>query len=127
MSRRVPGSHPAPSPRIRSPSPARRSADGTVERVPVLFVRPASEGRYPVVIVLHGTGGSKEGVKSWLNDFAHRGIMGVAIDARYHGDRAGGTKGSAAYVAAITAGVACPAGARWSIRSTTTPSGTCGG
>jgi predicted peptidase len=80
-----------------------KKRDGTVERVPVLLVRPASEGRYPIVIVLHGTGGSKEGVKGWLNDLAHRGIMGVAIDARYHGDRSGGAKGSAAYVAAITA------------------------
>jgi pimeloyl-ACP methyl ester carboxylesterase len=41
-------------------------------------------------------------VRSWLNDLAKRGIMGVAIDARYHGDRSGGAKGSKAYVDAIT-------------------------
>jgi dienelactone hydrolase len=80
-----------------------KKRDGSVERVPVLAVRPAAEGRYPVVIVLHGTGGNKEGMKPWLTDLAKRGIMGVAIDARYHGDRSGGAKGSAAYVAAITA------------------------
>lgn len=79
-----------------------KKRDGTIERVPVLTVKPAKDGRFPVLIVLHGTGGNKEGVKSWLTDLAHRGIMGVAIDARYHGDRSGGVKGSAAYVAAIT-------------------------
>jgi pimeloyl-ACP methyl ester carboxylesterase len=86
-----------------------KKGDGTVERVPVLLVRPAREGRYPVVIVLHGTGGSKEGVRTWLTDLAARGIMGVAIDARYHGDRAGGSKGSQAYVAAIAAAWRAPA------------------
>ena len=35
-----------------------KKADGTVERVPVLVVRPATPGRYPVLIVLHGTGGN---------------------------------------------------------------------
>lgn len=85
-----------------------KKADGTVERVPVLVVRPAAEGRYPVMIVLHGTGGSKDGVRGWLTDLAKRGIMGVAIDARYHGDRSGGAKGSQAYVAAITAAWRAP-------------------
>jgi dienelactone hydrolase len=85
-----------------------KKRDGTIERVPVLAVRAAAPGRYPVLIVLHGTGGNKEGMKSWLNDLAHKGIMGVAIDARYHGDRAGGAKGSAAYVAAITAAWRAP-------------------
>jgi predicted esterase len=79
-----------------------KKADGTIERVPVSIVRPAPPGKYPVMIVLHGTGGSKEGVKSWLTDLAGRGIMGVAIDARYHGDRSGGAKGAEAYVTAIT-------------------------
>ena len=80
-----------------------KKANGTVERVPVLIVRPARDGRYPAMIVLHGTGGSKDGMKSWLTELASRGIMGVAIDARYHGDRSGGAKGSQAYVAAISA------------------------
>lgn len=84
-----------------------KKADGSTERVPVLVVRPAESdgnggGKRPAVIVLHGTGGNKDGVRSWLDDLARRGIVGVAIDARYHGDRAGGAKGSAAYVAAIT-------------------------
>ena len=45
-----------------------KKRDGTIERVPVLLVRPAKEGRYPVLIVLHGTGGSKDGVRGWLSD-----------------------------------------------------------
>jgi dienelactone hydrolase len=86
-------------------------ADGTVERVPVLTVRPEKvEGKLPVMIVLHGTGGSKEGVASWLEEFARKGVVGVAVDARYHGGRSGGAKGSAAYVAAITRAWKTPAG-----------------
>jgi dienelactone hydrolase len=80
-----------------------KKADGTTERVPVLTVAPAGKtGKLPVMIALHGTGGNKDGMASWLEDFAKQGIIGVAIDARYHGDRSGGEKGSAAYVAAIT-------------------------
>lgn len=58
--------------------------------VPLLLVRPESEaaGR-PAVVCLHGLGGRKEGLLSYLETFARRGIVGVAIDARYHGDRAG--------------------------------------
>ena len=83
-----------------------KKADGTVERVPVIVVRPASDAggskRRPAVIALHGTGGNKDGMRPWLVALANRGIIGVAIDARYHGDRSGGSKGSAAYVEAIT-------------------------
>jgi dienelactone hydrolase len=62
------------------------------------------------MIVLHGTGGSKEAVKPWLDDFAQQGVVGMAIDARYHGERSGGKKGSAAYVEAITKAWKAPAG-----------------
>jgi dienelactone hydrolase len=59
-------------------------------RVPVLLVRPeATTGRLPVVIALHGLGGNKEGLRDYLQDFARRGMIGIALDARYHGDRAG--------------------------------------
>jgi len=88
-----------------------KKADGTTERVPVLMVSPAeAKGKLPVMIVLHGTGGSKEGVQSWLEDFAKAGVIGVAIDARYHGARANAGKGSTAYVAAITKAWQTPAG-----------------
>jgi dienelactone hydrolase len=88
-----------------------RKADGSVERVPILLVRPASRsGRLPVVIALHGTGGNKESLRGLLVEFARRGMIGVAIDARYHGARSGGARGSQAYVAAITRAWKTPAG-----------------
>lgn len=85
--------------------------DGSMERVPTLIVRPASSnGKRPAVIVLHGTGGNKDGVRSWLDELAHRGFVAVAIDARYHGDRSGGRPGAEAYLAAITAAWKSPEG-----------------
>lgn len=80
-----------------------KHADGKVERVPALVVRPEkADKKLPAVLVLHGTGGNKESERGWLNDLAKRGFLAVAIDARYHGERAGGAKGAAAYVDAIT-------------------------
>ncbi|AGA26539.1 alpha/beta hydrolase family protein [Singulisphaera acidiphila] len=82
-----------------------KRADGQIERVPVLVVRPPAakvKGLLPAVIVLHGTGGDKDKMRSWLVELAGRGIMGVAIDARYHGERAGGAVGADAYNKAIT-------------------------
>jgi cephalosporin-C deacetylase-like acetyl esterase len=88
-----------------------KKADGTLERVPVLMVSPLhAKGKLPAMIVLHGTGGTKEGVKGWLEDFAKQGVIGIAIDARYHGARKGAGKGSSAYVAAITKAWQTPAG-----------------
>lgn len=59
-------------------------------RVPLLVMRPAGEAvRRPAVVCLHGLGGRKEGMLSYLETFARRGMVGVALDARYHGDRAG--------------------------------------
>ncbi|HXX94976.1 MAG TPA: alpha/beta fold hydrolase [Planctomycetota bacterium] len=82
-------------------SEKRRS--GEVERVPILLVRPEKvEGRVPAVIILHGTGGAKEGQRGWCQELAKKGMIGLAIDARYHGERSGGAKGAAAYVEAIT-------------------------
>jgi dienelactone hydrolase len=76
---------------------------GEVERVPILLVRPEKpEGRVPAVIILHGTGGAKEGQRGWCTELAKKGMIGLAIDARYHGERSGGQKGAAAYVEAIT-------------------------
>jgi dienelactone hydrolase len=80
-----------------------KKADGTTERVPTLVVKPAAAGpgRRPAVIVLHGTGGTKDRMRGWLDDLARRGFIALAIDARYHGDRSGGAVGSIAYVEAI--------------------------
>jgi alpha-beta hydrolase superfamily lysophospholipase len=54
------------------------------------------------VIVLHGTGGSKEGMTSRLRELARRGFVAVAIDGRYHGERGkAAAAGMSAYQAAI--------------------------
>lgn len=80
-----------------------KRADGEIERVPLLLVKPAkTDKKLPAVIALHGTGGNKESQKGLLVQFAKHGLIGVAIDARYHGDRAGGAKGARAYNEAIT-------------------------
>jgi dienelactone hydrolase len=73
------------------------------ERVPGLLFKPrGAEGRRPVVIVLHGTGGAKEGMAGRLRELAARGFVGVAIDGRYHGARAGSkSDGMSAYESAI--------------------------
>lgn len=76
------------------------------EKVPLLIYKPLTGApSFPAVIFLHGTGGSKdgEGIKNVLYQLSRRGIMGVAIDARYHGQRIpGGAHGSKEYVEAIT-------------------------
>src|SRR5262249_26431178 len=80
-----------------------KKADGSIERVPILIVRPEKPAKkLPAIISLHGTGGNKEGQKALLVQFAQKGFIGVAIDARYHGERSAGGKGAASYVDAIT-------------------------
>lgn len=62
------------------------------QRVPGVMVRPKNPmevRRLPVVIFLHGTGDSKEGMEFLQEQFALRGFLGVAIDGRYHGERVG--------------------------------------
>jgi dienelactone hydrolase len=87
-----------------------KKADGTIERVPVLQISPAgAKKKLPAMIVLHGTGGSKDGMRGLLEEFAQNGIIGIAIDARYHGERKNAGKGSSAYVEAITKAWKAPA------------------
>lgn len=74
------------------------------QRVPGILVKTSkSSGRRPVVIALHGTGGNKESQRALLSDLARGGFIGVAIDGRYHGERAkaGKTAKSAEYIEAI--------------------------
>ncbi len=72
------------------------------QRVPGILVKSAdSHGRRPVVIALHGTGGTKTSMLPLCEKFAARGFIAVAIDGRYHGERSPEGKGSAAYDAAI--------------------------
>lgn len=76
------------------------------EKMPVVIYKPLAAGKsskYPVVVFLHGTGGNKDqgDVTGVLKALAQKGIMGVAIDARYHGQRiAGGAHGSREYAEA---------------------------
>ena len=64
-------------------------------RVPGILVRINSEKvnagadtrKLPVVIVMHGTGGSKTGEVGRLKKFAAAGFIAIAIDGRYHGAR----------------------------------------
>ena len=70
------------------------------ERVPGITValeRPFP-ARRPVVIVLHGTGDSKEAMSPLLEHLADRGFIAVAIDGRHHGERA---RQAESYVLAI--------------------------
>lgn len=76
------------------------------ERVTGILVAPASAigtpaGRRPVVIILHGTGVRKEEELALLRTLADRGLIGVAIDARYHGERARAGDGVSEYIGAL--------------------------
>jgi dienelactone hydrolase len=71
----------------------------------MLIYKPVSKeiNKFPVVICLHGTGGSKdaEAIKSLLYRFSKLGFMAVGIDARYHGERVKAVPGHNFYVEAI--------------------------
>ncbi len=68
------------------------------QRVPGLLVKSASSsGKRPVVIALHGTGGTKESQLELLKQLAKLGFIGIAMDGRYHGERTKAGKGSVEY------------------------------
>jgi len=76
------------------------------ERVPgyLLMPDPAQfKGRRPVVIALHGTGGTKDNrqIAEIVQKAARAGFIGVAIDGRFHGERTRAGQGSDEYDAAI--------------------------
>ena len=78
----------------------------------MLLVRPEHvSGKRPAVIALHGTGGDKERMRSWLVELARRGIIGVAIDARYHGERVRRPEGTRDVVNTTSQVLPRPAGA----------------
>lgn len=96
---------PAAADRFAAPDPATlrfapvEDADAQVEKVsfsnaakePVsgLYVRPKDgTGPFPLVLVLHGKGHSKERMLNTMKrEFASRGIAAVALDAAGHGER----------------------------------------
>ena len=76
------------------------------QRVSALLLRPTTQPggptpRRPVVIALHGTGGTKESQLPLLRALADKGFMAIAIDGRYHGERTQEGKGSGEYQQAI--------------------------
>src|SRR5262249_2199371 len=59
--------------------------------VPALVIRPLGPvERLPAVVVLHGLGGTKEGMAGLMEELARRGYLALAIDARWHGERGPG-------------------------------------
>lgn len=70
------------------------------ERVPGILLKREGSARRPVVVVLHGTGGSKDAQMALLKTLAGGGFVAVAIDGRYHGERQAG-KGAARYADAM--------------------------
>jgi dienelactone hydrolase len=70
-------------------------------RVPGILMESTNfSGHRPVVIALHGTGGSKANMISLCRKLAEVGFIAVAIDGRYHGERKSG-KGEIDYDDAI--------------------------
>jgi dienelactone hydrolase len=74
------------------------------QRVPAILlwaenVKPGA--RLPVVIILHGTGGKKEGNLPLAKTLASKGFLAVAPDGRYHGERCSKGSGTDDYYAAI--------------------------
>ncbi|HVU28578.1 MAG TPA: prolyl oligopeptidase family serine peptidase [Verrucomicrobiae bacterium] len=77
-------------------------ASDASNRVPGILLKAKNvSGARPVVIVMHGTGGRKEDELPLLRRLARVGFVAVAIDGRYHGERATEGKGSASYQKAI--------------------------
>jgi dienelactone hydrolase len=77
-------------------------AAGADQRVPGILTKLSdAQGRRPVIIFLHGTGGRKEDFLSTMARFAKKGFIAVAIDAPYHGERCKEGKGDHTYNAAI--------------------------
>lgn len=72
------------------------------KRVPGLWYQPDQPAAaLPLVIILHGTGGNKEGMRPHLETYARAGFAAIAIDGPYHGERSSAGKGSAEYQDAI--------------------------
>ncbi len=77
------------------------AADTSQRVTGVLMKDEHSRGRRPVVIALHGTGGSKANLFALGRKLATNGFVAVAIDARYHGERRSSVKGTEEYQNAI--------------------------
>jgi dienelactone hydrolase len=76
-------------------------ASETDQRVPGILVKPAGAGPFPVVICAHGTSSKKESNQALMKALAAKGILGVAIDGRFHGERTKAGSGDVEYNEAI--------------------------
>jgi dienelactone hydrolase len=75
------------------------------QRMPAIFLKVDNvkpDARLPVVIILHGTGGKKEGNLGLAKTLAGKGFLAIAPDARYHGERCAKGTGTDDYYVAIT-------------------------
>jgi len=77
------------------------ATDKTQRVTGVLMKDENKRGRRPVVIALHGTGGSKANIFALCRKLATNGFVAVAIDGRYHGERRSSFKGTEEYQNAI--------------------------
>lgn len=57
------------------------------EPVPALIYYPKGKKGLPVVIFVHGLGGSKDGYEKRMQTLAGQGFFVIAIDAHLHGER----------------------------------------
>jgi dienelactone hydrolase len=57
------------------------------EPVPALLWYPKGKPPLPVVLFVHGLGGSKDGYEKRMRELAGKGFFVVAIDAHLHGER----------------------------------------
>lgn len=57
----------------------------------ILSLKGKKHQRRPAVVLLHATGNSKESLYPLLKAYASRGYVAIAIDSRYHGERANST------------------------------------
>lgn len=66
------------------------------ERVPALLALPAeAKSPLPCIVLMHGLGGSKEGMKPFWVELTKAGYACFAIDAVFHGERPKGPGGQA--------------------------------
>ncbi|KAI3839339.1 hypothetical protein MKW92_041912, partial [Papaver armeniacum] len=64
--------------------------EGEQGRVPVLILslKGSEQQKRPAIVFLHSTNKCKEWLRPLLEAYASRGYIAVAIDSRYHGERA---------------------------------------
>lgn len=58
------------------------------ERVPALLLVPKKGEKHPAVIAVHGLGGDKTKLMSYMQDLANHGYVVLSLDLPKHGDRA---------------------------------------